>query len=138
MVASEAERVEAGELGDIGFFEGLSEDDLAAIAAKMRRTRVPVGTVLAQEGELASKAFIVLSGALTVHRDGRHVADLGPGDIVGEAGTTMLLRRNATVIATMPSVIAVLMGWDLRGLVERFPVLKARVEAMAAARATQA
>ncbi len=138
MVVNEAERVEAGELGGVELFEGLPVDDLEAIAAKMRRTSVPVGSVLAQEGELSSKAFVILSGAMTVHRNGRHVADLGAGEIVGEAGTTTLLRRNATVIATMPSVIAVLMGWDLRDLVERFPVLKARVEATAASRATLA
>lgn len=138
MEASGAGPIEASELAGVALFEGLSEDDLAAIGAKMRRLHVPVGDVLAGEGELSSKAFVILRGSMTVHREGRHIADLGAGDIVGEVGTAGLLRRNATVIATTPSMVAVLMGWDLRGLIERFPPLKERIEAVAASRATHA
>lgn len=128
------ERVGAGDLASVPLFEGLSDEERQDVAEHMRRLRAPVGTVLAEHGGLSSKAFLVLEGSLTIHREGRHVADLGVGDIVGETGTLALVPRNATVIATTPSVIAELMGWDLRELADRFPAVRARLEALVAAR----
>lgn len=130
--------VEPGALAAHELFEGLPEPELAAVAAQMRRVDVPVGEVLATEGELSSKAFVILDGALTVHRAGRHVADLGPGDVVGEAGTMGLLPRNATVIATVPSTLGVLMGWDLRELAQRHPAIRDAIESLAARRGAPA
>ena len=137
-MAATSEHVGADDLAGFELFAGLSDDERGDVAAAMRREAVAVGGVLMVEGELSSKAFVVLSGAMTVHREGRHVADLGPGDVVGEAGTLGLLPRNATVIATVPSSIAVLMGWDLRDLANQHPSFRARIDELAARRATPA
>lgn len=127
-------QVSGDRLAGVELFADLSDAERAEVASKMRLIRVPVGNVLAEEGGLASKSFVILDGAMTVHRAGRHLADLGPGDVVGETGALALLPRNATVIATLPSEIAALMGWDLRELLERFPAVKARADALVAAR----
>jgi CRP-like cAMP-binding protein len=128
------DEVQPERLDGIAFLSDLTAEDRQDVAAKMRLKRVPVGGVLAEEGDLSTTFAAILSGTVTVHRAGRHVADLGPGDVVGEAGTATLQPRNATVIATTATEIAVLMGWDLRDLIERFPSIKARVEAIVASR----
>lgn len=131
-------QVDGGRLAEVELFAGLSDEERDAVAGMMRVVRVPVGNVLALEGGSSAKFFAILDGAMTVHRGGQHLADLGPGDVVGEAGALALLPRNATVIATLPSEIAVLMGWDLRALVEQYPALRERAEAIVAERSADA
>ena len=54
--------------------------------------------------------FLLFDGDVTAHRSGHHPADLHAGDVFGEAGTVSLEHRNATVIATTPARLGVLMG----------------------------
>jgi CRP/FNR family transcriptional regulator, cyclic AMP receptor protein len=124
----------AARLATVGFFEGLSTEELATVASLAQVSEVPVGAVLAQEGGMPTKFYIVLDGHLTVHRAGTHLADLGPDDVFGEAGALQLQPRNATVIATTTAHIAALMGWELRELVDGSPVLRQRLEAIMASR----
>lgn len=138
MAGQTTDHVDAARLADVDLFADLSEEEREEVAGIMRLARVPVGNVLTAEGDASSKFFVILEGAMTVHRNGRHVADLGPGDVVGEMGTLALHPRNATVIATLPSAIGVLMGWDLRSLAERFPAVRTRADAIVASRSGQA
>lgn len=124
-----ATQVDTTTLADTPFFAGLPDADLAELAERMRVAEVEVGGVLASEGEqLRTQFYLVLDGHVTVHREGRHVADLGPGDVFGEAGAAKLQPRNATVIATTPATVASVLGWDLREVMERSPALAARVD----------
>ena len=129
--------IEADRLGGVDVFSRLSAEELDRVAEMMRLVPAPVGTVVATEGDLSSTFFVVLSGTVTVHREGRHVADLGAGDVFGEVGTVMLQPRNATVIATTPAEVAVLMGWDLRDVLEQHPSVRARLDEIAASRSTE-
>lgn len=126
--------MDASELSGVELVAGLSGDAAATFAAELKREQHPVGYVLAEQGDIPTKFFIILDGHVTVHRDGAHVADLGPGDFVGETGVMSLESRNASVIATTPIEVAVAMGWSLRERVDATPELKARLEEAAAAR----
>jgi CRP/FNR family transcriptional regulator, cyclic AMP receptor protein len=125
-------------LGGVGLFADLSDEERAQVADRMRLERSPRGAVVAEEGDLPTKFFAILDGHVTVHRDGHHVADLGAGEVFGEAGVAALQPRNASVIATTAVEVGVLMGWDLRDLMVAIPALGARVEAMIADRASPA
>lgn len=127
--------VAAERLGEVGLFTDLSDEERAQVAEQMRLERSPRGAVVAEEGDLPTRFFVILDGHVTVHRDGHHVADLGVGDVFGEAGVAALQPRNASVIATTPVEVGVLMGWDLRDLMTAIPALGARIEAMIADRA---
>lgn len=112
--------MDASELSGIDLFAGLSTEDLERLAAVMKDAEYPVGHVLAAEGDLPTRFYVILSGHVTVHRDGKHVADLGRGDFFGEVGVLSLQDRNASVIATTPVRVAEVLGWDLRQLLEAF------------------
>ena len=58
------------------------------------------GRVLCREGDLGREAFVILSGTAAVTRAGATVAEVGAGDVVGEAALLGDGRRNATVTAT--------------------------------------
>ncbi len=122
------------ELKEVPLFADLSPNDLAGIAAVMRGQEHARGAVLVEEGDIPTKFFVLLSGHATVHREGRWVADLGPGDFFGEVGILALAPRNASVIATTPGSTAVTMGWELRRVLDESPTLGALVQGVAAAR----
>ena len=128
--------MDPSELAAVGLFAELTSEDLAAIAAEARLERHPTGYVLAEQNDIPTKFFVLISGSVTVDRDGSHVVDLGPGDFFGEVGVLSLENRNASVIATTPVEVAVMMGWSLRELMDRQPELAARLEKAAAARST--
>lgn len=130
-----ANGLDVSRVADIGLFAGLDDEELEQVASRMGSRRAPVGNVLVAEGdELAATLHVILSGTATVHRAGVHVADLGPGEVFGEAGTSRLQPRNATVIVTTPAEVAWMMGWDFRELLERSPAVRANVDALVAAR----
>ena len=130
-------QVTAERLAGIPLFADVPPPKLADIAAAGRTLKAPTGHVLAEEGDFSSSFFILLDGNVTVHRAGHHIADLGKDDFFGEAGTMTCAPRNATVIATTPVEAVVLMGWDLRDLLQDLPALKARLEAVSAERAVE-
>ena len=119
------EAVAPERLAAVGLFSDLSAAELDKVASVARPLQAPTGSVLAEEDDLSTRFFVILEGTVTVHRAGRHLADLGPGDFFGEAGTTTLAPRNASVIATTPVEAAVVMGWDLRRMLDQLPSLKA-------------
>lgn len=125
----------AADLEATPLFAGLSEDDRDALAGVLNAREHPRGAVLAEEGDLPTLFHVLLEGHVTVHREGAHLADLGPGDYFGEVGVLSLEARNASVIATTPVKVATAMGWDLRQLLDEHPALKEELAATAAERA---
>jgi CRP-like cAMP-binding protein len=80
------------------------------------------GEVLCVEAEVGREAFIIVTGTATVTQGGRVIAELGPGELVGERALLTGERRSATVTATGP-VTAYVMNQrefssvlDLRGV----------------------
>lgn len=119
--------MDASELERVGFVAGATDDERDDVAAVFRVEELPVGTALAIEGDAPTKFYVLLDGHVTVHREGRHVRDLGPGDSFGELGVVGLVPRTATVIATTPVKVAVAMGWDLRERLEHNETLRERI-----------
>jgi CRP/FNR family transcriptional regulator, cyclic AMP receptor protein len=124
-------------LAGVALFSGLSPEDLEDVAGVMQLVSAPVGDVLTSEtDDMKATFFVLLQGTVTVHRDGHHVADLGPGEVFGEAVSVAGQARDATVIVTTPAELGVVMGWDLRALLERLPSLRTRLDEIASSRST--
>lgn len=122
------------QLTPTGALSDLPDEERDALAAVMRIEERPRGHVLVEEGDIPDKFFLLVDGYVTVHRSGRHLADLGPGDVFGERGVLALTPRNASVIATTPVKVAVAMGWDVRDMLGDRPRLRAALEAEAGKR----
>jgi CRP/FNR family transcriptional regulator, cyclic AMP receptor protein len=52
---------------------------------------------------------------------GGTVAELGPGDVIGEMGVLERSQRTATVVATSPMRLVTLTSWDVRRLRKTAP-----------------
>jgi CRP/FNR family transcriptional regulator, cyclic AMP receptor protein len=77
-------------------------------------------------------------GTARVERAGATLADLGPGDVVGEMGVLQREQRNATVVATSPMLLVTLTSWDIRRLQKTAHKAVAHLRDVVAQRSDQA
>jgi CRP-like cAMP-binding protein len=109
------------QLASIDLFSSLSKRERSEIANRAEEIEVPEGTHLVREGEFAYEFFVIEEGSAEVLREGDHVADLGPGDFLGEMGIVTQSPRNASVVAREPTRVMVLSEQDFRGVARSFP-----------------
>lgn len=105
-------------LRTISLFRDLGRKDLELVGRLADTVDVPEGKVLMREGERGSDMFVVGRGSVSVVRDGREVARLGPGEVVGEIALLSEGPRTATVTAAEPSTLYVLAHREFHTLME--------------------
>jgi len=114
-------------IASIPLFEGLTKREVSEIAKLADELDVAEGTTLATQGEVARQVVVVLSGSAVVRRAGRKVAEVGPGDIVGEIGLVTHRPRNATVVTATPATILVLDGQAFDKVMQELPSVARKV-----------
>jgi CRP-like cAMP-binding protein len=122
--------MEESELRTIPLFESLSGDERRAIAPHADEIEVQEGTELVRQGEFAYEFFVIESGGAEVLRDGEHIADLGPGDFLGEMGIVAQAVRNATVVTTAPARVIVMTEQAMRSMTRTNPAVADRIKAV--------
>src|SRR4051794_16679498 len=108
-------------LRNIPVFSDLGEDELAHIAALAAEVSVPSGKELVREGDYSYDVLAIEEGTAEVTRGGEIIAELGPGDVIGEMGVLERSQRNATVVATSSMLLVTLTSWDIRKLRKSTP-----------------
>lgn len=103
------------------FFEHFTPEEIARISATGRRVKLPEGWSPIWEDTPADKAYILLAGTVSVRRDGKEIAQLGPGDIVGEAAIVGQKLRTASIVALTPLDTIHLTDETLRELDKEWP-----------------
>jgi CRP-like cAMP-binding protein len=121
-------------LKKIPVFADLSNEEIGHITSLAAEVSVPEGKELVREGDYSYDVLAIEEGTARVERDGRHLADLGPGDVVGEMGVLERSQRNATVIATSPMLLVTLTSWDIRRLRKTAPQAVEQLREVVAAR----
>jgi CRP/FNR family transcriptional regulator, cyclic AMP receptor protein len=122
----------------IPVFADLDDDELGHIAALAAEVSVPDGKELVREGDYSYDVLAIEEGTARVERGGRHLDDVGPGDVVGEMGVLERSQRNATVIATSPMLLVTLTSWDIRRLRKSAPKAVEHLREIVAQRRDQA
>ena len=125
-------------LKKIPVFADLDDDALGHIAALAAEVSVPDGKELVREGDYSYDVLAVEEGTARVERNGQPIADIGPGDVVGEMGVLERSQRNATVIATSPMLLVTLTSWDIRRLHKSAPKAVEHLREIVAQRRDQA
>ena len=114
-------------LKDVPFFSSLTDQDLAAVAQHIDEISPAAGTVLAREGDLGDRFFVIESGTAEVTRDGAPVTKLAAGDFFGEIALLREERRVATVTATSAMTLLVMTGSSFRSLDSSRPEIREAV-----------
>jgi CRP/FNR family cyclic AMP-dependent transcriptional regulator len=116
-------------LTSIALFESLSSDARRTIAQHADELDVPEGKELARQGDFAYEFFVIEDGTAEVLRDGEKLAELGPGDFLGEMGIIDRVVRNATVVTTSPARVIVMSEQDFRSMARTNPTVADRITA---------
>ena len=86
-------------LQEVPLFASASPKALRNLAAAVDEVSVEAGHLLIKQDLHHHQSFVIDRGAATVEIDGHLVAELGPGDIVGELAYFAQHRATATVTA---------------------------------------
>jgi CRP/FNR family transcriptional regulator, cyclic AMP receptor protein len=119
--------MDESQLASIDLFSSLSRRERREIANRAEEIDVSAGTHLVREGEFAYEFFVIEEGSADVLREGEHIADLGPGDFLGEMGIVTKSPRNASVVAREPTRVIVLSEQDFRGVARSFPTVAEQI-----------
>jgi CRP/FNR family cyclic AMP-dependent transcriptional regulator len=130
--------IDVARIDSVPLFADLSDEERAAVASAAEERIVEAGTNLSREAGSGYFFFVICEGNADVVRDGKTIAQLGPGDFFGELAILKTRRRTATVTATSPMTLAVIFGADFAKLTSEIPVLTARVDEAIAARMPEA
>jgi Cyclic nucleotide-binding domain len=77
---------------------------------KLERRKLGEDEPLVEQGDEGDELFLLLDGVLLVEVDGRPVAEVGPGSLLGERALLEGGRRTATLRAVTPARVAVVPG----------------------------
>ncbi|MFL5844872.1 MAG: cyclic nucleotide-binding domain-containing protein [Solirubrobacteraceae bacterium] len=113
--------MDAARLKTIGVFADLDDDALEAVSKLAAEVSVPADKELVREGDFSYDLIAIEEGTAKVHSGDEIIAELGPGDVVGEMGVLERQQRNASVTATSPMMLVTLTGWDVRKLRKQAP-----------------
>jgi CRP-like cAMP-binding protein len=112
----------AEDLKRVPLFSGLNQRQLRQLAKDFSERRVPVGALLAKQGEMSGVAFFVIAeGEAAVIVDGTRVDTIGPGDHFGELAMISRRERMATVEALTPMRCHTIQFWDFRAFAQKNP-----------------
>jgi CRP/FNR family cyclic AMP-dependent transcriptional regulator len=119
-------------LKKVPLFARCSTKELRAIAAIADEVRLAEGKQLTRQGDRGREFFILLEGTVEVRKNDRKVDTMGPGDFLGEIALVTHGPRTATVTATSPLDVLVIVGGDFRTLLRKSPDIQVKVlEALA-------
>ena len=116
------------------FYSLFTPEEIAKISACGTRVTLPAGWSPIWEDTPADKAYIILSGNVSVRKDGAEVAQLGEGDIVGEAAIINRSLRTASIVALTPLELIHLSADALHRLDVEMPRFHEALETVAAER----
>ncbi|MCU1344621.1 MAG: cyclic nucleotide-binding protein [Acidimicrobiia bacterium] len=118
----------------VPLFSAFSKRDIQKLASASTQMNFEVGQVIAEQGTRGREAFVILSGQATVTRNGRKVAELGPGSVVGELALLDQGPRTATVTVKSDVTALVIGQREFFVVLEEVPALSRKLLSALASR----
>lgn len=119
-------------LASVPLFRGLTTKELRDIAKATVELDIEEGKEFVTQGDVGREAFIIVEGTAEAFRNGRKIAELGPGACVGELALLDHGPRTASVVAGTPLTVLVLGPREFSGVLDEVPTLNHKMlEALA-------
>ena len=116
------------------FFDTFTPKEVARISAAGRHSTLPQGWSPIWEQTPADKAYILLDGTVSVRHDGQEIAQIGPGEIFGEAAIVRHTLRTASIVALTPLEVIHFTSEAIRELIEELPAFESALDEVAKSR----
>lgn len=114
-------------LRKVPLFAGCSKGELRKLASIADELDLREGTVLTREGKPGREFFVIVHGSVRVTKNNRKIAELGPGDWLGEIALLTRAPRTATATTTSPVVALVIVDRDFRHVVSKIPSIAMKI-----------
>ena len=108
-------------LKSIDLFRALPGEELAQIAEIAEEQPFAAGEQVFAEGEPGDALYLVVEGAVKVHRGQRQLAHLGVRDVFGEMAVLDSEPRSASVTAVSDAVLLKIARDDFRDILQERP-----------------
>ena len=127
-----SEKTEA--LARVPLFADLTLKELGFLTSQTTEVSFRDGTDLATQGDRGREAMILMDGTAVVRRNGRKIADLTSGDVVGEMSLINDAPRNATVTASSDVTVLLMNSREFSSVLSSNEGLAAKMLKTVAAR----
>jgi len=114
-------------LHSIPLFARLGRSELQMLGQLADEVDIPAGKVLMREGESGSEMFVLADGHVRVEHGGETVAELGPGDWLGEMAILSEGTRKAPATATERTRAFVVAHREFHSLMDQMPSVRTAV-----------
>lgn len=125
------------DLRRLQLFANVHEADVAKIAALGEPVDAEAGAVLMDQGDVGTECFFVIAGHAGVYSGGQHIAEIGPGSIVGEMALVGHKPRTARVVAESPMQLLAFNIAAFKKLLEEMPGSREVIMKLLEARAAE-
>lgn len=113
------------------FFETFTPPEVARISAAGRHVKLPEGWSPIWEKTPADKAYILVKGQVSVRKNGQEIAQIGPGEIMGEAAIVNHSLRTASLVALTPLELIHFTDDTVRELCDEMPKFRRALDKVA-------
>ncbi len=113
--------MDVSQLKRVPLFADVPEESLKKIAPFTNVDEFAEGVAVMREGDFSNDFYVIEDGTARVEREGEHLADVGPGDVVGEEGLLEESERGATVTATSTVRVIKIEHWELSRMRKSMP-----------------
>jgi CRP-like cAMP-binding protein len=110
-------------LRKLSLFEECRGHELRRIAPFVNTMDLPTDHVLMHQGDAGRDVMVVMEGSALVSKDDHVIAEIGPGEVIGEIAPLVHATRTATVIAKSPMTVAIVRGEVLASALDASPTL---------------
>jgi CRP/FNR family transcriptional regulator, cyclic AMP receptor protein len=126
MLMARRDTDQAGQAGHTGLreverFADLTDDELRTVGTAGTHLRLPANWSLMAESTPADKAYVLLTGEVSIRRRGEEVARIGPGSVLGEVGILQRRLRTAAAVSLTELEVLHFTHDDLQRLVDEVP-----------------
>jgi len=122
-------------LATSALFRPLERAERRELATRFRARDALAGEVVITEDARGDGLFVILAGEVEVLRDGIQAGTLGAGDVFGEMSLLDGVPATATVRTLRRTSLLRLPATELSAVLERYPAVRAHLEALRDARA---
>ncbi|MCH9838424.1 MAG: cyclic nucleotide-binding domain-containing protein [Ilumatobacter sp.] len=121
-------------LRGVTLFSACTNKELEKVAKATDKITMTAGTMVMDQGQMGREAFVVVAGNVIVRRNGRQVATLGAGNVVGEMSLLDKGPRTATVVCETDCTLIVIDQRRFLAVVDSIPAISHKLMASLAGR----
>jgi len=114
-------------LRNIALFSECSAKELSAVVKNSTELFVKTGTIIMDQGQTGREAFVILEGSAIVKRNGRKIATVSTGAVIGELSLLDNGPRTAAVIADTDMRLLVVSEKALKGAINNIPAISSKL-----------